>query len=299
MNRRAFLGMAGLSSLGVLTSSFELGPAAAQRGKKLTILHTNDTHSNIDPFPLNHAKYPGMGGVAKRAALIEQIRKEEEHVILVDSGDIFQGTPYFNKYHGVLEMKLMSAMNYDVATMGNHDFDIGIDGFRHAQQFANFPFVCSNYDFKKTSLVDHTRPYHIVKRGGLKIGFFGIGVNLEGLSPATCWNGMEYLDPIERANTMAQLLSDLGCDLVVCLSHLGFEYTSKQVSDKVLAVQTAHIHLILGGHTHTFMEKPLIVENANKQPVLINQTGWAGLFLGRIDVDFQRGLFKHQTLLVQ
>jgi len=128
---------------------------------------------------------------------------------------------------------------------------------------------------KKTSLVDHTRPYHIVKRGGLKIGFFGIGVNLEGLSPATCWKGMEYLDPIERANTMAQLLSDLGCDLVVCLSHLGFEYTSKQLSHKVLAAQTAHIHLILGGHTHTFMEKPLIVENANKQPFnQSNGMGW-------------------------
>ncbi|MFM1809673.1 MAG: hypothetical protein RLZZ382_898 [Bacteroidota bacterium] len=281
MNRRAFVGLAGLTSLGALTSSFELRSSAQRKGKKLTILHTNDTHSNIDSFPLNHAKYPGMGGVAKRAALIEQIRREdrreEEHVILVDSGDIFQGTPYFNRYHGELEMKLMSAMQYDVATMGNHDFDIGMEGFKNAQRFANFPFVCS----------------------GVKIGFFGIGVNLDGLSPASCFAGMNYIDPIEQANNMAQLLSDLGCDLVVCLSHLGFEYSSSQVSDKVLAAETANIHLILGGHTHTFMEKPLIMENANKKPVLINQTGWAGLFLGRIDIDFQRGIFKHQALLVQ
>jgi len=275
MNRRAFVGLAGLTSLGALSSSFELRASAQRRGKKLTILHTNDTHSNIDPFPLNHAKYPGMGGVAKRAALIEQIRREEEHVILVDSGDIFQGIPYFNRYHGVLEMKLMSAMQYDVAT------------------------ICSNYDFKHTTLANQTLPYHILKRGGVKIGFFGIGVNLDGLSPASCYAGMNYIDPIERANDMAQLLSDLGCDFVVCLSHLGFDYSSTQVSDKVLAAQTAHIHLILGGHTHTFMEKPLIMENANKKPVLINQTGWAGLFLGRIDIDFQRGIFKHQALLVQ
>ncbi len=299
MNRRAFVGLAGLTSLGALSSSFELRASAQRRGKKLTILHTNDTHSNIDPFPLNHAKYPGMGGVAKRAALIEQIRKEEEHVILVDSGDIFQGTPYFNRYHGVLEMKLMSAMQYDVATMGNHDFDIGMEGFKHAQRAANFPFVCSNYDFRNTTLANQTLPYHILKRGGVKIGFFGIGVNLDGLSPAACWAGMNYIDPIERANSMAQLLSDLGCDLVVCLSHLGFDYSSTQVSDKVLAAQTSNIHLILGGHTHTFMENPLIMENANKKPVLINQTGWAGLFLGRIDIDFQRGIFKHQALLVQ
>ena len=299
MNRRAFVGITGLTGLGALTSSFELRPSAQRKGKKLTILHTNDTHSNIDPFPLNHAKYPGMGGVAKRAALIEKIRSEEEHVILVDSGDIFQGTPYFNKYRGVLEMKLMTAMKYDVGTMGNHDFDIGLDGFKNAQRFANFPFVCSNYDFRNTTLANQTLPYHILRRGGVKVGFFGIGVNLDGLSPSSCWKGMYYIDPIEQANSMAQLLRDLGCDLVVCLSHLGFEYSNTQVSDKVLAAQTSNIHLILGGHTHTFMEKPLIVENADKKPVLINQTGWAGLFLGRIDIDFRRGIFTHEALLVQ
>lgn len=299
MNRRSFVGITGLSSLGALSGTFELRASSPFKGKKLTILHTNDTHSNIDPFPKNHVKYPGMGGVAKRSALITKIREEEEHVLLVDSGDIFQGTPYFNRYHGVLEMKLMSAMKYDIATMGNHDFDIGIDGFRVAQKQANFPFVCSNYDFKNTNLADLTLPYHILHRGGLKIGFFGLGVSLEGLTPNRCWQGMNYLDPISIANETAALLKEKGCDLIICLSHLGFDYASSQVSDKILAQQTENIHLILGGHTHTFMEKPLLMENLSKQPVLINQTGWAGLYLGRIDIDFRLGKFTHQVLSVQ
>lgn len=299
MNRRSFVGITGLSSIGALSGTFELRASSSFKGKKLTILHTNDTHSNIDPFPKNHVKYPGMGGVAKRSALITKIREDEEHVLLVDSGDIFQGTPYFNRYHGVLEMKLMSAMKYDIATMGNHDFDIGIDGFRDAQKHANFPFVCSNYDFKNTNLADHTLPHHILHRGGLKIGFFGLGVSLEGLTPNRCWQGMNYLDPISIANETAALLKEKGCDLIICLSHLGFDYASPQVSDKILAQQTENIHLILGGHTHTFMEKPLLMENMGKQPVLINQTGWAGLYLGRIDIDFRIGKFTHQVLTVQ
>jgi len=296
MNRRHFISTTGLATLGALSGSLELKAQPMYRGKKLTILHTNDTHSNIDPFPLSHAKYPGMGGVAKRAALIEKIRSEEEHVLLLDSGDIFQGTPYFNRYRGVLEMKLMSAMQYDAATMGNHDFDIGLEGFKNAQKFANFPFVCSNYDFKETVLQGATLPHLILKKGGLRIGLFGIGVNLKGLVGKSNYGNMNYLDPISIANETAAYLKDKGCDLILCLSHLGFEYTSNQISDKVLAAQTSNIHLILGGHTHTFLEKPLLMENRDKKPVLINQTGWAGLFLGRIDIDFQKALFSHKML---
>jgi 5'-nucleotidase len=298
MNRRRFLGTTGLATLGVLSGSLDLRAQTLAKGKKLTILHTNDTHSNIDPFPLSHAKYPGMGGVAKRATLIEKIRAEEEHVLLLDSGDIFQGTPYFNKYHGVLEMKLMSAMQYDAATMGNHDFDIGLDGFKKAQQHANFPFLCSNYDFKNTLLEGATLPYLIVKKGGLRIGLFGIGVNLEGLAGKANYGGMNYLDPVQVANDTAKYLKEKNCDLIVCLSHLGFEYASNQISDKVLASQSSNIHFILGGHTHTFLEKPLLTENRDKKPVLINQTGWAGLFLGRIDIDFQKAIFSHEMMVV-
>jgi len=298
MNRRSFLSTTGLVTLGALSGGLDLRAQSFKRGKKLTILHTNDTHSNIDPFPMNHAKYPGMGGVAKRAALVEKIRAEEEHVLLLDSGDIFQGTPYFNKYHGVLEMKLMSAMQYDASTMGNHDFDIGMDGFKNAQQHARFPFICSNYDFKNTVLEGATVPHLILQKGGLKIGILGLGVNLDGLAGDSNYRGMQYLDPVTVANQTAKTLKANNCDLVICLSHLGFEYNSNQVSDKVLAAQTQNIDLILGGHTHTFLEKPLMTENLDKKPILINQTGWAGLFLGRIDIDFEKSLFHHGLLVV-
>ena len=298
MNRRSFLSTTGITTMALLAGALDLRAQSVKKAKKLTILHTNDTHSNIDPFPMNHAKYPGMGGVAKRAALIEKIRNEEDQVLLLDSGDIFQGTPYFNKYHGVLEMKLMSAMRYDAATMGNHDFDIGMDGFKKAQQHANFPFVCSNYDFNNTVLKDATLPFLVIQKGGLKIGILGLGVNLVGLAGDSSYAGMNYLDPVNVANETAKKLKDKNCDLVICLSHLGFEYSSTQVSDKLLASQSQDIDIILGGHTHTFMKNPLLVENAEKKPMLINQTGWAGLFLGRIDIDFQKSFFKHELLMV-
>jgi 5'-nucleotidase len=298
MNRRSFVQIAGLSTLATLSGNLNVHGQSFKKGKKITILHTNDTHSNIDPFPMNHAKYPGMGGVAKRAALIDKIRREEEHVVLLDAGDIFQGTPYFNRYHGVLEMQLMSKMGYDAATMGNHDFDIALTGFKNAQAYAEFPFICSNYDFKESIMADRTLPNVILKRGALKIGILGVGIDLNGLVHGSNFEGMRYLDPIATANAEAKKLVDKGCDLIICLSHLGFEYGNAQISDKVLAANTKNIHLILGGHTHTFLEKPFVAENLQKQPVLINQTGWAGLFLGRIDIDFEKGRFKQSTLSV-
>lgn len=299
MKRKEFLQLSGLSTLGVLFNSLELKAQTQIGSRKITILHTNDTHSNIDAFPLTHPKYPGMGGVAKRSALLQKIRKEEQNVILLDSGDIFQGTPYFNTYHGELEMKLMSMMKYDVATLGNHDFDIGLDGFKNAQKFADFPFVCANYDFKGTVLEGEIKPFHIIEKGGLKIGVFGIGIDLNGLALSANYEGMKYLDPIETANQQAENLVNLGCDLIICLSHLGFEYGTQQISDKTLGTKTKNIHLILGGHTHTFLEKPVIVNNLINQPVLINQTGWAGLFLGRIDLDFNKGIYKQSILQVE
>jgi 5'-nucleotidase len=241
-----------------------------------------------------------MGGVAKRYTLIQKIRQENEHVLLLDSGDIFQGTPYFNTFNGELVMKLMSKMGYDAAPMGNHDFDIGLEGFLNAKKHANFPFVCSNYNFSKTVLVNETELYHIFKKGGIKIGVFGIGVELNGLVPKDKFGGTVYKDPIETANSMAQLLTDLGCDLIICLSHLGYDYEDKtRVSDLILAQKTAHIHLILGGHTHTFLEKPTVLENRNKQQVVINQVGWAGVNLGRIDIDVDAGILKSSTLEVK
>lgn len=254
---------------------------------KLTILHTNDTHSNIDPFPANHAKFPNRGGVVWRHELIQKIRSEEEHVLLLDSGDLFQGTPYFNKYKGVLEMKLMSEMGYEASTMGNHEFDLGLEGFKNAKRYAKFPFICSNYDFSDTILNGETIPHLIIRKGKLKIGILGLGVEMEGLVPKLCYENSKYLDPITVANEQAQLLKDKGCHFIICLSHLGFEYTdSNKVSDRILARSTKNIHLILGGHTHTFLEKPVEEINLDGEKVLINQVGWAGVNLGRLDFFF-------------
>lgn len=272
--------------------------APAKRAQKLTILHTNDTHSNIDPFPENHAKYPGLGGVAKRYELIEQIRGEEAHVLLLDAGDIFQGTPYFNKYHGLLEMKLMTRLGYDAATMGNHDFDIGLEGFQRAREFADFPFVCSNYDFSETTLKAETQPNTIIRKGTIKIGIFGLGVELKGLVPDTKYGKTTYHDPVAIANEQAAHLKKQGCDLVICLSHLGYAYESDKISDVQLAAKTRNIHLIIGGHTHTFLDEPTALSNLDGDTVLVNQVGWAGLNLGRIDFTFEKEMRTKNGVIV-
>lgn len=299
MKRRKFILNTTLSVIAMSFSPLLKAGNKIGKGKKITILHTNDTHSNIDPFPSNHPKYPGMGGVAKRAALIEKIRKEEENVVLLDSGDIFQGTPYFNTFKGELEMKLMTYMGYDAATMGNHDFDIGLDGFLNAKQYAEFPFVCSNYDFDKTILAGKTQKNCIIKRGGIRIGIFGIGIALEGLISGGNCDNVVYLDPIKTANEQAEELKKAGCDLIICLSHLGYVYQDDQISDKVLAAKTKNIHLILGGHTHTFLTEPTIINNSDSQSVMINQTGWGGINLGRIDIDIENRLFGSKLIEVK
>ncbi len=298
MDRRSFLGTGFLVTGGVLISPTLLAAENTKRLKKVTILHTNDTHSNIDPFPDNHAKFPGMGGVEKRMELIEKIRSEEEQVLLLDSGDIFQGTPYFNKYKGVLEMKCMSALGYDAATMGNHDFDGGMDGFLKATEFADFSFLCANYDFTDTLLNKKTQATKVFKKGGVKIGVFGVGIELKGLVPETIYGKTQYLDPIKMANACALELKKGGCDLIICLSHLGYEYGDAQVSDKVLAANSEHIHLILGGHTHTFLTEPTQVKNRAGNTVLINQTGWGGVHLGRLDFYVDDKLFAKKEMVV-
>jgi 5'-nucleotidase len=297
MKRRSFLktSILGSGSLLLLNSFQWTKQLQGLKESKLVILHTNDTHSQIDPFPSNHPKYPNKGGVARRAKLIDDIRMEEEHVLLLDSGDIFQGTPYFNLFHGELEMKLMSAMQYDAATMGNHDFDIGLDGFLQAKKFANFPFLCANYDFSNTILKDQTQAYKIFRKAGLKIGVFGIGIQLDGLVSADNFGQTVYLDPIVTANNTAQELHDKGCDFIICLSHLGYSYSdAKKPSDVRLAVENEYIDLILGGHTHTFMEAPSIHRNKQDKDTLIHQVGFAGLFLGKIEVSTNKvACWKH------
>jgi len=257
--------------------------------RHLTILHTNDVHSYIDPFPADHPRNPNMVGVARRAAMIEAVRNENPNVLLLDAGDIFQGTPYFNYYGGELEFRLMSMMGYDVATMGNHDFDNGIDGFYSQLGHAEFSFVSANYDFSNTILNGIVKPYKIVDKDGIKIGIFGLGVELAGLVDKKHYKETVYLDPVAVAQDMTRILRhEKKCDLVVCLSHLGYEYANdpQKISDLKLATLTQDIDVIIGGHTHTFLEKPTIVKNAGGKEVLVNQVGCYGINLGRIDIYF-------------
>ncbi|MFZ0489967.1 MAG: metallophosphatase [Salegentibacter sp.] len=270
----AFIGLGGLSAL-----SFKPNYA-----KHITILHTNDVHSHIEAFGPNDARFPNMGGVARRATLIEKIRQENPNTLLLDAGDIFQGTPYFNFYGGELEFKLMSKLKYDASTIGNHDFDNGIDGLYAQLPNAEFPFICSNYDFSNTIMNGHTQPWKVFVKDGVKIGVFGLGIELEGLVTKKLYKETEYLDPIESAQEMTRLLKkEKNCDLVICLSHLGYEYKDNKISDLKLARKTENIDLIIGGHTHTFLDKPTVETNKAGKKVLINQVGCYGLYLGRID----------------
>ncbi|RYD76799.1 MAG: twin-arginine translocation signal domain-containing protein, partial [Sphingobacteriales bacterium] len=288
INRRGFIRAGGVASA-VIAIGNPLSLFAAGETNKLTILHTNDVHSRIEPFPMDGGRNQGLGGVAGRAALIKKIRAQEEHVLLLDAGDIFQGTPYFNLYGGELEMKLMSQMGYDAATMGNHDFDNGIEGFYKQLPNANFPILISNYDFSNTIMDKSTLPYKVFNKGSLKIGVFGIGIELDGLVNKVSYGETVYLDPIQKSNETASILkNELKCDLVICLSHLGYSYRNSKISDKLLAAATTNIDLIIGGHTHTFMETPEDVKNAAGKTTTINQVGWAGINLGRIDYIFEK-----------
>lgn len=286
MKRRDFIQKTAASSALLGLSGVSLSSFSTIDTKKITILHTNDTHSHIDPFPADHPKNPNMGGAARRAAIIESIRKEEKNVLLLDAGDIFQGTPYFNYYGGELEFKLMSMMQYDLATMGNHDFDNGIDGFYAQLPHAKFDFVSANYDFRNTVLNDIVKPYKIIIKDGIKIGIFGLGVQLDGLVDKKLYKETVYNNPIEVAQDMTRILKEeKKCDLVICLSHLGFKYKDEpeKPSDIILAQKTKNIDLIIGGHTHTFLDKPVIEKNSEGKEVLINQVGCFGVNLGRID----------------
>jgi 5'-nucleotidase len=289
-NRRSFIKQSGLGILGL---SLVPQLSFAKRGDvKITILHTNDMHSHIQPFTSGRNK--GLGGMAQRAGLINSIREKEDHVLLLDAGDIFQGTPYFNFYGGELEFKLMSEMKYDAVTIGNHDFDNGLEGFAKQLPHANFPFLIANYDFSDTILKEKFKAYKVFNKGGIKVGVFGIGIELDGLVPKKLYGNTIYKDPIETANKYATLLKkEKKCDLVICLSHLGFKYKNEKVSDMVLATQSHDIDLIIGGHTHTFLKKPVRMLNLDKKEVIINQVGWAGINIGKVDFHFsQKGASK-------
>lgn len=291
MNRRAFILNSGVLGIGLGLAPAELF-AKTETIHKLTILHTNDTHSRMLPFPKG-SQYEGLGGVAKRAAIINEIRTKEKNVLLLDSGDIFQGTPYFNEFGGELELKLMSEMGYDATTLGNHDFDAGVEGLVKQLPNANFPFLNVNYNFENSALKGKIEKYKIFEKGNLKIGVFGVGIELEGLVPKKLFDGVMHNDPILNSNIIAaKLKNELHCDFIICLSHLGLEYKTSKISDVILAQKSENIDLILGGHTHTFLDEPMIINNLAGEGVIINQVGWAGIILGRIDLYFEKKMNK-------
>ncbi|MGI9627989.1 MAG: bifunctional metallophosphatase/5'-nucleotidase [Longimicrobiales bacterium] len=257
-------------------------PGVADR---LVILHTNDTHSRMDPFPMDGGPFQGLGGAARRATLIRRVRDANEHVLLLDSGDILQGTPYFNFFGGEVEFRAMTAMGYDVATLGNHDFDNGVDGLARMLPLADFEFVSANYDVSGTPLSDRVRPYTVREIAGVKVGIFGLGIGFQGLVLSDLHEGVTYNDPVPAARQVTEALRAAGCSLIVCLSHLGYRYTdSSRPSDQTLAAAVPGIDLILGGHTHTFLDQPDIVRHEEGRPTLISQMGWGGMRLGRVDV---------------
>lgn len=292
LNRRSFVKQAGLAAA-ALAFPWNVFGKSAKPNTRLTILFTNDTHSRIDAFPANGPN-AGMGGIAARKKLIDAIRKQEEHVLLFDAGDIFQGTPYFNFFKGALEMKAMQWLGYDAATLGNHDFDEGVENLVKQMGHTQFPFVVANYQVDATPLKGKVKPYHVFVKGGKRIGVFGLGIDPKGLIPEKLFGKVVYTDPYEAASRMvAQLRIQEKCELVICLSHLGYRYQDEKPSDVRVASMVSGIDVIIGGHTHTVLEVPEKISQSNGGVTYICQTGHSGIRLGRIDLEFM-----HKRLVV-
>jgi 5'-nucleotidase len=290
INRRSFLTTSaafGATLIG-LPRSLELISAYAAADTIITILHTNDTHSQIEPLPANDAN-AGKGGVARRATLVKRVRQQNPNTLLVDAGDVMQGTPYFNFYRGEVEYKAMSAIGYDVGTLGNHEFDNGVEDLAKALKFANFDLVSANYDVKGTVLEGRVKPYVVKTVGGIKVGLFGLGISPVALITPANFKGVTYNDPVVTAREVVKTLRDKErCSLVVCMSHLGY-YVKGDRGDSLVASQVDGIDFIAGGHTHTFMKEPVKQKQPCGAETLIFQVGKSGINVGRVDFTFRTG----------
>jgi len=286
MRRRDFLRRAGAgAAAGLLLPQEAWGQRNLHQDEvRLVILHTNDTHSRMDPFPMDGGPFQGLGGVARRRTLVQRVRAEHPNVLLLDAGDIFQGTPYFNFFKGEIEFRAMSALGYDVATLGNHDFDNGVEGLFDMLPFATFDIVSANYEVAGSPLASRVRPWVIRELGGVKVGIFGLGIAFEGLVLESLHRGVRDTDPFAAARGAVAELRGQGCALIICLSHLGYRYREGRPSDTALAQEVEGIDLILGGHSHTFMDEPDVHHHAGGGRTVVNQVGWGGMRLGRIDV---------------
>lgn len=253
----------------------------------LVILNTNDTHSNIEPVA--SGKNKGLGGFQRRANYIQSVRDSVKNILLLDAGDYNQGTPYFTLFKGEAEVMLYNAMGYDAVCLGNHEFDNGEKQLAERLAKAKYPTVCSNYDFSGSPLKDIIKPYVIIEKGGKRIGVLGLLLNLNGYVSESARSGVKYLDVLKIANKTARFLKNKkDCDIVIALTHLGYEHEegSLSPSDTDLASNSTNIDIIVGGHTHTFLKSPVVVKNRAGKGVLVTQMGTAGVFVGRIDLYF-------------
>lgn len=300
MNRRHFIKNISTGTAGIVLGAAPFSALANDDFVTITILHTNDIHTHIEPFEGTNLRYAGKGGMARISALAKNIRQKNPNSLLFDAGDMFQGTPYFNYYKGELMLKLMTAAGYDAGTIGNHEFDNGLKGILEPLPNAKFPLINSNYDFSDTILAGKFPRWKVFRKSGIKVGVYGLGVELEGLVGKKQFGNTIYNDPLKVAAEMETLLkNEQKCDLVVCLSHLGLRYRENKVSDIVLAGETLYTDLIVGGHTHSFLEEPLTLKNKNGNPVIVNQAWWGGLMLGQIDFVFERSRKKKESVLAQ
>ena len=287
INRRTFLTASAAFGVAVIACRRDVLTASAA-DTRITILHTNDTHSQIDPLPANDAN-AGKGGVARRATLVKRVRKENPNTLLVDAGDVLQGTPYFNFYKGEVEYKAMSAVGYDVGTLGNHEFDNGVEALAAALKFATFDIVSANYDVKGTVLEQRVKRYVVKTVGGIRIGLFGLGVSPAGLITPDNFKGVTYIDPVVAAREVVKKLrEEERCELVVCMSHLGYN-ADAQRGDSFVASQVDGIDFIASGHTHTFMKEPVTQTQPCGAKTLIFQVGKSGIYVGRVDFTFRGG----------
>jgi 5'-nucleotidase len=251
----------------------------------ITILHTNDLHSQIDPLPAND-RYAGRGGMARMATLVKRVRRENPNTLVVFAGDAFQGTPYFNLYGGEVEFKTMSAAGFDVSVLGNHDFDNGIEGLAKVMPYARFDIVATNYDLRGTAVEKFVKPYVVRQLGGVRVGVFGLGIKLEGLNPPESFAGMKYLDPVRTARGAVEVLrGQERCSMVVCCSHLGYypKPRGNELGDTQVVAQVDGIDFIASGHTHTFMDKPALALQPSGRETVIFQVGKSGIYVGRVD----------------
>lgn len=253
----------------------------------LTILHTNDTHSQIYPLPENLADTmkAGRGGFLRRVAMVKQERQKEPNLLLFDSGDFSQGSPYYTLFKGDVEAGLMNMMGYDAGTIGNHEFDFGLENMARVFRELNFPIVCANYDFTGTPVEGTVKKHVIIKRKGFKIGVFGICPKMDGLVDENKCRGVKYLDPIKCAQEQVDELRKSGCNYIICISHVGWDEPTDQIDDNKLIANTEGIDLVLGGHSHTYFTKLETVKDKAGRVVPVDQNGKSGIFIGKLLVD--------------